>query len=91
MFRECLDIRYVALITLFSPNSIQPAGTIKISPSGEKHNRRKNDLMVSSWNMRKDFGLVSGVPSEFLGTGRDILETLYTQVLLEMLNILHDL
>lgn len=79
------------LMILFSPSSIQPAGTIKISPSGEKHKRLKNDLIVSSWNMRKDFGFVSGVPSVFLGTGRDILETLYIQFLLETLNILHDL
>lgn len=64
---------------------------MRISPSGEKHRRRKNDLMVSSWNMRKDLGFVSEVPSEFLGGGRDILDTLQIQFLVDILNILQDL
>ena len=81
----------VALVTLSA--STKPAGTINNSPSGLNVNRRKNDLIVSSWNILNDLGLTSLFSSLSVlgGEGKDILNTLCIHDLLATLYILHDL
>ena len=107
LLRQCRENRYVELMTLLSPTSIQPAGAIKISPSQVKESLRKNERIVSSWNNLKDLGLLSegllsvGLTSKFLsGEGflfcedaasRDILDTLYKQFFPLTLKSLQDL
>lgn len=71
----------------FSPTSccsMIPVGTIRSSPSGVKVNRRKNVLMVSSWNKWTGFDSAS-VP------GNRALETLDTIRRVVVLNIRHTL
>jgi len=82
----------VELITL-SPHSIQPAGTIRISPSGVKVKRRKNDRIVSSWNILKDFVFISDGLSVAVvtGCGKDIFDMLCIHFSLLRLKILQDL
>jgi len=57
LLKHVLENTKVALVT--GSVSMRPAGIISSSPSGLNVSRRKNERIVSSWNMRNDLGFES--------------------------------